>query len=253
MSFLFIAGVMNNKTKKPEVKVSKQQSAFNFNVTAIQIFSLGQSRMITDLLWISTLLEADVEQYKGEDLGSWIYQRFLTIIILDPGFLTAYQYGGKYLSIISDDLMGAQDIFERGLKLFPEDYDLNYNAAFLYAFELNEYSKALTLYKKIKYHPNAPPYLESLINKIQFKITPDLELIYKLVSENYHNTQKGSPLKRKLKSDLYAIKAQIDLECLNQKNKNCSLNDFEGNFYIKKNGSYIAPKEFKFYQMYKPN
>ena len=132
--FFAIAGVLNRNIVKPTFVVSKQQSALNINQDFINIFDLGQKRLLSDILWITTLLESDLSHYKGKDLNSWLYLRFLTISTLDPLFLQNYQFGGQYLSIVKDDLVGAKTIFEKGLKAYPNDYNLIFNIAFLYAF-----------------------------------------------------------------------------------------------------------------------
>ena len=89
------------------------------------MFSMGQKRVLADLIWIATLLESDVEHYKSDDLNSWMYLRFKTLFELDPSFLTGYRFAGKYLSIVKDDLEGAKEIFEQGLANYPQDYQLN--------------------------------------------------------------------------------------------------------------------------------
>ena len=89
---LFIcSGVLNKNLVKPSFKVSKQSSALNISHELLSIFDLGQRRLFSDILWISTLLESDLEHYKENDLNSWLYLRFNTISVLDPLFLKNYQ------------------------------------------------------------------------------------------------------------------------------------------------------------------
>ena len=118
------SGYLNSILAQPSLKISKQNSAINVNQTFLNIFSLGQKRLISDLLWIATLLESDTDHYKSRDLDSWMYHRFNTIISLDPKFYNAYLYGGQYLGIVKDDLEGAADIYLKGLEQYPNDYDL---------------------------------------------------------------------------------------------------------------------------------
>jgi tetratricopeptide (TPR) repeat protein len=245
------AGVLNNSFVKPKVKIAKQDSAFNFNSDLLRIFSVGQKKLITDLLWITTLLESDLDHYKKKDLNSWIYLRFLSIFNLDPKFLNAYRFGGQYLSIVKDDLYGADDIFQKGLSHFPNDYSLNYNAGFLYGFELGEYEKAIQSYEKIVSNPRAPAFVASIINKFKYSLSGDLSLTFKVVHETYKNSPKDSHIRKKLFHDLYAIRGEIDLKCLNSKGQNCNRIDFNQKPYIlTANGTYTSAYQFKKYRVY---
>lgn len=237
---------------KPIVKISKEESAFNFDSQVLSIFSLGQRRLLADIFWISTLLESDLEHIKKDNDNSWMFLRFKTISDLDPLFFKNYLFGGQYLNIIKDDLLGSEKIFDKGLKFYPESYDLNFHAGFLQAFELKNYSKAVLNYEKIKDSDRAPSYLKSLLVKLKYSKSNDLELARKLIKDILLDTE-DKVISKKLQSDLYAIQAQIDLNCLNSKGKkkfNCALKDLEGNRYIKKGGKYTAPKPFKNYNLF---
>ena len=59
--FFGVAGFLNKKISKPNYKVSKQESALNISHELLNIFDLGQRRLFSDILWITTLLlEVDV-------------------------------------------------------------------------------------------------------------------------------------------------------------------------------------------------
>jgi hypothetical protein len=244
----FISGLINKNIKLPKIDISKQQSALNINDKFMQITSAGQQRLLCDLFWITTLLESDTDHYSRQDLNSWLYLRFKTIISLDPFFLENYQLGGKYLSIVKDDLLGAKEIFDSGLKQYPRDYDLLINAAFLYAFELNDFKMGYKLYEKVSHFPKAPKLLKTLLPKIQYQAGAKPQLIFSNLQEMLKR-EKSSFLKEKITKELYAIKAQIDLECLNKQKKNCSYKDYFGNFYIKKGALYKAPIKFNQYKL----
>lgn len=241
------AGTINNSYKFPKVDISKQDSAINFNDDLMTLFSLGQKRLLADVLWITTLLESDLEHYNKKDLNSWMYLRFKSIVKLDPKYLVAYRYGGKYLSIIKDDLLGAKEIFDKGLHYYPNDYNLLYDAAYLYAFELRDYSQGKLLYKKLSRFPEAPDFIHSLVNKLDYKIHNDINLTFQTVKKMWENTQENTFLKTRLGIDLYNIKSEIDLKCLNSKKIGCDTLDFEGQPYILKDGKYTSQKDtFKY-------
>lgn len=232
---LMIAQFHLSKTAAfPPLKVSAQSSALNINHQLINTFHLGQRRMIGSLIWIETLLNSDLEHYNVDDLNSWMYQRFNALIELDPNFYEVYRYGGQYLSIVKDDEIGAEDIYRRGLQVFPDDFWLNYHAGFHYYFEKFEDQKALPLFEKIAFTKEAAtraPFLASLVTKMHFFKKSLTEDEFNFVYSIYKMHPQDSPISHRLFPTLYSIRCQIDLKCLNQKGLNCRTKDLEGTSY----------------------
>jgi hypothetical protein len=249
-SSLFFGNFLKNYKEKPALIISKQDSAINFDSDIAIFFSMGQRRLISDLLWVATLIESDLQHYKNNDLNSWMYLRFKDMTDYDPLFYQAYLFGGKYLNIVKDDLLGSHEIFKKSEKFYKEDYELNFNAGFLYAFELNWSDLAISRYSRILENPKAPPYIKSIILKLKRKQGIQLPDLYDLLVE-MHNNEKDAYLKEKLLTEIYAIKAEIDLSCLNNNQLNCNTRDLDNNFYIlNSNGVYSAPKKFKKFKIY---
>lgn len=247
---LIIACVLNLNHKRPELVLSKQDTALNINNKFLSILSGGHKRLITDLLWIQTLIESDTEHYIKKDLNSWLFLRFNSISMLDPYFYQNYTYGGQFLSIVKDDLAGAQVIYEKGINYFPEDYSLNFHAGFMYYYELGDYVNGLKYLSKVASHPRAPNYIGSIINKLKHEVTGDLRSTYELVYYHFQTTT-DEKLKLRLFQDLYSIKAEIDLNCLNKRLGHCTYKDLEGNSYVKLGDTYFAVKKFSFYKIKK--
>lgn len=246
---LLTTGLLNHKFPKPIITISKQESAINFNNSFLKIINIGNKRIMTAILWIKTIIESDIDHYKEDKLNNWMYLRFDSIINLDPKFLDAYQFGGVYLSIVKDDLIGASDIYERGLLMFPDDYQLNFNAGFHFFYEVGDEIKALPLFKKIMYNRKAPPFMPSIVSKIQAD-RGDIQSAYQMMIEAYNRSPEKSFIRTKFHESLYAIRAEIDLKCLNEHHENCSLNDFDQNPYIKKdNGEFVANKKWELFRI----
>jgi hypothetical protein len=257
-SFLLISGgllfvcanLINLSNKKPILNLKKQDTAVNVNNNLLLFINAGNKRLITDLLWVQTLIESDDEHYKKKDLNNWLFHRFLTISILDPKFYENYLYGGQFLAIIKDDLEGANYLYDKGLIFFTNDYRLNFNAGFLNYYEIGNYKKGLELLEKVVNNKEAPIYLRSILNKLKAATGVRLEEVYNLVLYNLE-TSSDAALKNKLKKDLYAIKAEIDLRCLNNKQLNCNYIDFEGNSYIRNGDFYFSARKFVPYKINK--
>ncbi len=242
-TFLLISNILKDKISLPVIQISKEEFNANFDQDLINIFSIGQKRLLSNTLWIHTMLEGDIE--KVQDGNSWMYHRFKLISTLEPLFYENYVYGGVYLSIIKDDVEGAADIYELGLKSYKNDFWLNYNSAFNDYFELQKKESALIKYKVALQSPLAKVYakhLPSLVSRIQAE-TGGLEEAYMLLLSHYNNTPEGN-LKSKLRENLYGLKAEIDLDCLNNKEGHCSTVDLNGNPYLLINEKYEAQKKW---------
>lgn len=229
--------------EKPYLSISKQDSSYNINSTFWTYLNLGQKRLISSLLWVATILDADVEHYKKRDLNSWIFLRFSTISMLEPLFRETYSFGAPYLSIAKDDLSGASYLYERGLKFYPDDYTILYNASFHYYFESHEYDKAEATLEKLVKHPKTPTFAFTSLARIKANQT-NLKDAFIFLSEYLTKQSPDSFIYKKIEEYLYSLKAEIDLQCLNAKEINCSKVDYDGRPYLELNGHYQAAKKF---------
>lgn len=245
---------LNDQLKKPTIKIAKQDEVITLNTKMFWPVNIGLNRMYSSLLWSMTLMESDITHYKKQDLHSWMYVRFLNIVNLDPKFYMAYLIGGKYLSIIKDDLLGAEDIYIRGLRHFPNDFWLMQNAGFNYIYEMGELEKGLKLYDQIKFHPMAKknfPLLPSIVAKLKREQGIELAEIYDLIKMSYEQ-EEIPEIKERLNNSLYAIKAEIDLNCLNNNGNNCNLTDQNRVPYLKlKDGTFKSQINWKPFKLSK--
>ncbi len=252
ITLLYSFNLLYQPSKRPPLYVSKQKETINFDINFLRFSSFGQYRLLSSLIWIETLLFSDLEKYKKMDLKSWMYLRLKSIVSLDPFFYDAYVWGGIYLAIIKDDLVGAADIYELGLKHFPEDYRLNFYAAFNYYHQLNNKRRAIELLEKIKHNPQGSPFIHRLIARLKAD-TGEMETAFVILETAYRTTPQG-PLKKRLFENLYSIKAEIDLTCLNGqqgRKKECPFQDLEGRPYIYSQGKYKAQKEWRPYRTHR--
>ena len=237
-------------SNKPIIQVSKQESASTLNATLLNFFDLGIKRIYTDILWIQTLLESDLEHYKGNDGNSWMFHRFYTIAALDPQFIENYWYGGQYLSVIKDDDVGAQILFEKGLEVYPNDTYLLYYAGSHYLLELNDKKNALKYYEKIFDHPKTPEHIRALVSRLKAEEGFLKESFY-LMQQLYNQAPEGSSLKKAYHKRLYAIKAERDLTCLNARETPCDHVDLDGRPYIQKHGVYKSQQKWEKLRLYR--
>lgn len=246
------AFLVSRSSEKPSLFITKQQSSFNIDNKFFSLFNLGQKRLYSSLLWIATILESDHDHYKGRDLNSWMYLRFLSISNLEPKFLKTYTFGGPYLSIIKDDLEGASVIYDKGLVLYPDEFDLLNSAAFHYQFEKIDHKKSYELYKKLNTFSNISPNLVSQYARLESE-QGNLSTAFALLTNLYEQQHdKDTFLAKKIRNFLYAIKTETDLKCLNGNQKNCLTKDLNGEPYIKKDGVYSAATPWEPYKTKAP-
>lgn len=238
------------KSPYPDIVISKQQTATNINRYFLKVFSIGNKRLVSSMIWIQTLIESDVEHYDKKDKNNWLFLRFRTIAELDELFYQNYNWGGLYLSIVKDDLVGAAEIYELGLIKYPDDYQLNYNAGFNYFFEMDDLASALPKLKKILTNPNTSTVSRSIVNKILFEKTKDYDLVLDYLNQNL-GLVKEETFRSKILADIYAVKAERDLSCLNEEKQDCEKLDSDGNPYLYKNGRWLAAKVFSEYRLKK--
>ena len=170
ISFLFIGffGITATSSIFVEVKL-KNENTYVIPPKEMVHFSFGFQEAFASLMWLRLLQDIDIcEQGQvisynlGKDVDSileseisksrcnegWVYHMLDRITDFSPRFLYAYVHGGVLLSIIVDDRQGARKIFEKGLKMFPDHYNLNYNAAYHYLVEIRNPKRAAELMQK---------------------------------------------------------------------------------------------------------
>lgn len=245
-----LAGLIHQQFTKPPLELKKQDTAVNINKDLLIFMSAGNKRLLADLFWVHTLLESDLEHYAKQDLKDWMYLRFKTISILDPLFYENYAWGGQYLTVAKDDIMGGNDLMESGLKYYPDDYKLHFLLGFSYYYELGDYDKGIYYYEKIMDHPRSPHYLRTIVNKMKVEKGFDYEVALTMIRDQIEDA-KDEELKDKLKKDLYSLKAERDLKCLNNNGSKCDLYDSEGKAYILKGDQYYTYRHFRPFRLAK--
>ncbi|MFZ8933986.1 MAG: hypothetical protein ACO20H_00550 [Bacteriovoracaceae bacterium] len=242
---------LNESIEKPEIQITKQESAFLLKQDTYLDIIPFPKRLLSAIIWISTLLESDMQRHYTQDENSWLYYRFMTITRLDPFFYRNYSIGGKYLSIIKDDTFGAENIYSKGLKIYKHDFWLLINSAFNHYFELGNIEKAINLYDQASRYPEAQKYfpiLPSLLGKLKREHGLNLEEVYLLIYQAWQK-EEIPELKIRYQESLYSLRAEIDLNCLNQRKLKCKLYDHFGRPYINEGGVFKAEKDWKKFEL----
>ncbi|EQC43233.1 hypothetical protein M900_0192 [Bacteriovorax sp. Seq25_V] len=175
------------------------------------------------------MLQSDIDHTKED--RSWMFYRFKAISSLDPYFFENYLYGGLYLSIIKNDLRGAEDIYNEGLKFYPSSLDLLWNAGFNLCFELKECPKAIPYFTKLINLDTDMRFkiASSILSKIHIK-EENKKLGFMILYTSYQKMPDGQ-LKERVEKNLYELKKEIDYECFKGNETSCEDFDFFGKRY----------------------
>lgn len=193
-SSLFLALLVGTNTLLSYKKPIVPDQFTTLTPEFVKIISFGNYRFLSSFIWAKTLLDADTDHIKKGEV-SWLSYRFNLISELDPTFYENYLHGGVYLSIIKDDIYSAAKLFEKGMKFYPNDFKLTYNAAFNYHFQIKDFNRSLKLYEKIQLMPQKYHFriLPSLIQQAKDRISvtdTHLKILYEQLDQTRDNLER---------------------------------------------------------------
>ena len=122
----------------------------------IKYFSFGFSDLYADILWMRLIQNIDfcsskkgIPVYDGKTKyqceKGWSYKMTLAITELAPRFLAPYEMAGAIMSVIMGDKLGAKKIYDKALKMFPQNWQIHFSASYHYLVELKEETQAAKL------------------------------------------------------------------------------------------------------------
>ncbi len=167
MKFYFIALFVSLcclvylQAKRPQARLA-DQIVFDFNEQfasyssdTLRISTFGYARAASSTLWLRFLQHTPPKKVE-KDQVSWIYLDLLAVSELDPEFYFTYEFGGIFLSVITEDKLGAEKILLKGIERFPDKWRLRAYLAYHYLFEINEPEKAGEQFYQAAKLPGAP-------------------------------------------------------------------------------------------------
>jgi hypothetical protein len=136
--------------------IDKTHAAFLIPPSHLKYFSLGYNEIVADGLWLRVIQDFDHCEGKPGDKRKgavncaamdrgWVYHMLDAVTELAPHFRMPYIHGGTMLSVVLADKEGARLLYDRALVNFPNDWKLEYQAAYHYLYELHEPLKASEL------------------------------------------------------------------------------------------------------------
>ena len=130
------------------VKEQEKKPLYFAPPNILQHFSLGYRDFVANLLWLRFIQDADFCSfekgkpiYKGDVKScewSWSFHIVNALSELAPRFKTPYTFSTIMLSIFAGDQKGAEYILQKGLKHFPKDWKINFQAVYFYSMEMKK-------------------------------------------------------------------------------------------------------------------
>lgn len=188
----------------------------------IQFFHFGQNLLMADLLWIRWIQNIDqcdavatapvslnptLDDPDKKCFSGWGSQMLDRITLLDPQFYSPYLHGAMVTSVIIADQTGIDEIFQRGIKNFPKDWQIPYRAAYNAQYVLEDKAKAAD-YLSIAGRNGAPLWVHSAAARL-YSEDGEYDLGIRSLEELLEQTENPEykiKVERRLK-DLMAKKA----------------------------------------------
>lgn len=176
---------------------------------SIQYLAAGFKVQMADSLWLRAVQDFDhCSKVVSENVcvgNSWLYSVLDLASTLDSRLEPVmYQTGGLALSILVGDAEGGAKIFERGVRVYPSNWQLVYAAAYHALYEEKNKTKASRLYLQA-FEKGAPSWTQVLAGRLASD-GGDLEFADKVLEDMIAQNQ-DEKLVNRLKSKLQQAKS----------------------------------------------
>jgi len=164
----------------------------------LRVMALGHEMTVADLLWIravqffggnfSTLTREGFE-YKGEG----IHKLFYILQYLDPKFYQIYEFGAFVFTEGLNEPKEAVDFLRLGSEVYPEDWKLLFEAAFVAFYYMENNELALEMAELAGARSSAPPHVKRFKGQILSRLgrfDASIDYFRRLIEESQSELQK---------------------------------------------------------------
>ncbi|MES2803860.1 MAG: hypothetical protein V4654_15310 [Bdellovibrionota bacterium] len=137
---------------------------------SVQHFTAGFNVQVADSLWMRAVQDFDYcSKRLAENVcegNSWLFSVLDLSSSLDPRLEPVmYQTGGLALSILVGDVEGGAKIFAKGVRIYPNNWQIIYAAAYHALYEEKDKNKAAKLYLQA-FSNGAPDWTQMLAARL---------------------------------------------------------------------------------------
>jgi hypothetical protein len=155
LAVTYVQSAFPQNRLKDEIVFSFNGDMVSYPANLLRLSSFGYGHSASSLLWLRFLQQTPPRKVEADQL-SWIYYDLDAVTELDPDFVPAYEHGGIFLSVVTEDKRGAEQIFLKGVERYPDRWRIRAYLAYHYRWELNEPEKAGEQYIAAAGLPGAP-------------------------------------------------------------------------------------------------
>ena len=137
----------------------------------------------------------------------WVYKMLDVITELSPNFKRVYYDGATMLSVIVDDREGAKKIYDKGIEMYPDDWNILYRAAYHELFEMQDGAKAGELLFRAA-DRGAPGWVYSLAAKLHTRFGK--AALAKGILESVLAGDRAGPFRDRLERQLGIINQTLE-------------------------------------------
>ncbi len=144
---------------KPEIKIVADTRLSKF-------IALDHEGFLADMLFIQVNLHSGSLMWKPLYINfdsKWAYDMMDVITELDPKFFTAYLFSAMGLVHAFDDVRLAEPILKKGMKEFPDSWELPFWTGYGHYNHLMEYQKASEYLWEAYNKPEAPKHFLAIM------------------------------------------------------------------------------------------
>ena len=160
--------------------------------------SVGYGEVVADIMWIRTIQDLDYcDKMVANNTcqnQSWLFKMLDAITNLSPSFRMPYAAGSLALTVMLTDIEGATKIFDKGIRVYPNDWPLLYNAAYHYLYEVKDKKKAAELLIRAAEN-GGPPFIYALAGRL-YSDSGHLDLAESLLQRMIDEKQDPILIKR---------------------------------------------------------
>lgn len=186
-------------------------------------WAFGYNEVYADALWLRVIQDFHVCENAKDGIShregeshtgwlcshGWVFKMIDTLTDLAPRWRMPYMVGGTMLSIVVDDKDGATTIFEKGIRQFPDDFNLLYRASYHFIWEEKRPEYAAELLTRAAQN-GGPSWFYSLAGKLYSE--SGKASLAKVVVEDALKTAKTEESRLRLENRLSEINKTLQDE-----------------------------------------
>lgn len=202
---LFLAltmGFVSRSQMASEIHLSREKEPLLVPPAQLEHFTFGYKELISDLLWLraiqafdfcgGTFVSDETATYGGTRTvhlceKGWVFQMLDAATRISPRYRIIYTRGAVNLSVAVNDRLGAQELYLRGMKAFPQHWGIHFQAGYHEIFEMGNPDLAAK-YFDVAGRNGAPPWLPLLAAQLYNK-AGQAELGMRALADLYHDKE----------------------------------------------------------------